>query len=115
MGVGPPEPPRRGRFQTTSSCAGTMAGVVNVEEKALLESVKCELRKANESKPADDASRMTLMMSKPGMQIDSGQIWGEPACCPGGIRRIGGASPVQASTWNVGSCDPDTAPGEADG
>jgi len=34
---------------------------------------------------------------------------------PGGIRRIGGASPVQAPTWNVGSCDPDTANGKADG
>ena len=54
-------------------------------------------------------------MSKPRMQTDSGQAWGEPACCPGGIRRIGGASPVQALTWNVGSCDPDSAQGEADG
>ena len=32
-------------------------------------------------------------MSKPRRQTDSGQAWGEPACCPGGIRRIGGASP----------------------
>jgi len=55
------------------------------------------------------------MMSKPGMQMDPGQAWGEPVCCPGGIRRIGGVSPVQAPTRNVGSCDPETAPGEADG
>ena len=41
-------------------------------------------------------------MPKPGMQIDSGQAWEEPACGPGGIRRIGGASLVQAPTWNVG-------------
>jgi len=34
MGVGPPEPPCRGRLQTTGSCAGSMAGVVNVSEKA---------------------------------------------------------------------------------
>ena len=54
-------------------------------------------------------------MSKPRMQNDSGQAWGEPACCPGGIRRIGGASLVQAPTWNVGSCDPETAIEEADG
>jgi hypothetical protein len=54
-------------------------------------------------------------MSKPSMQNDSGQAWGKPACCPGGIRRIGGASPVQAPTWNVGSCDPDIARDEADG
>jgi len=54
-------------------------------------------------------------MSKPRMQNDSGQAWGEPACGPGGIRRIGGASLVQAPAWNVGSCDPDTANGKADG
>jgi hypothetical protein len=54
-------------------------------------------------------------MSKPRTQNDSGQVWEEPACGPGGIRRIGGASPVQAPTWNVGSCDPDTASEEADG
>jgi hypothetical protein len=54
-------------------------------------------------------------MSQPRMQNDSGQAWGKPACCPGGIRRIGGASLVQAPAWNVGSCDPDTANGKADG
>ena len=64
---------------------------------------------------ADDASRGTLTTPKPRMQNDSGQAWEEPACCPGGIRRIGGASLVQAPTWNVGSCDPDIASGEADG
>lgn len=37
MGVGPPEPPRRRRFQTAASCAGSMAGVVNVAETAPIE------------------------------------------------------------------------------
>ena len=64
---------------------------------------------------AEDASRGTLTMPKPRLQIDSGQAWEEPACGPGGIRRIGGASLVQAPTWNVGSCDPETASEEADG
>jgi hypothetical protein len=45
--------------------------------------------------------------------MDSGQAWGEPACCPGGIRRIGGASPVRAPAWNVGSCVPESAEGQA--
>ena len=36
---------------------------------------------------------------------------GYPANCSGGIRRRGGASPVQAPEWNVGSCDPDADPG----
>ena len=114
MGVGPPEPPRRGGFQTAASCAGPMAGVVNVAETAPQEASGVS-REDEREWTADDASRGTVAMSKPGMQMDSGQAWGEPACCPGGIRRIGGVSPVQALTWNVGSCDPDTALGAADG
>jgi hypothetical protein len=72
-------------------------------------------REGERERTADDASRVTLTMPKPRKQNDSGQAWEEPACCPGGIRRIGGASPVQALAWNVGSCDPDTACEEADG
>ena len=34
MKVDPSEPPCRGRLQTTGSCAGSMAGVVSVSEKA---------------------------------------------------------------------------------
>jgi hypothetical protein len=34
MGDGPPEPPRRRRLQTATSCAGPTAGVVSVVEKA---------------------------------------------------------------------------------
>jgi RHS repeat-associated protein len=40
MGVGPPEPPCRGRLQTPASCAGTTAGVVSVAEKASQEGVR---------------------------------------------------------------------------
>jgi RNA-directed DNA polymerase len=40
-------------------------------------------------------------MSKPRMLLVSGQAWGEPACGPGGIRRKGGVSPVQAPTWVI--------------
>ena len=72
-------------------------------------------REGERKRTAEDASRGTLTMPKPRKQNDSGQAWGEPACCPGGIRRIGGASPVQAPAWNVGSCDPDMACEEADG
>ena len=39
------------------------------------------------------------------MLLVSGQAWEEPASGPGGIRRKGGVSRVQAPTWNVGSCD----------
>src|SRR6266702_2098084 len=115
MRVGPSEPPRRRRFQTATSCAGTMAGVVNVAGKGAPRERQVRAGKANESEPLKTRREGLLTMSKPRMQIDSGQAWGEPACCPGGIRRIGGASPAQAPAWNVGSCDPDTANEEADG
>lgn len=40
-----------------------------------------------------------------------GQVRGEPADCPGGVRHVGGASLVRALAWNVGTCRPDTAVG----
>jgi hypothetical protein len=69
-----------------------------------VEGVRCEPVKANESDTTDDASRGGLKMSKPRMHAASGQAWGMPGCCPDDIRRTGGASPVQAPTWNVRSC-----------
>ena len=33
-----------------------------------------------------------------------GQAWGEPVDCPGGVRRGGGASLVQAPERNVRTC-----------
>ena len=38
----------------------------------------------------------------------SGGIWGISAYCPGGVRRIGSMSPVQALVWNVLKACPDT-------
>ncbi len=40
-----------------------------------------------------------------------GQVRGEPADCPGGVRHVGGASLVRALAWNVGTCRPDTVAG----
>jgi len=37
-----------------------------------------------------------------------GQVWGEPADCPDGVRHVGGASLIWASARNVGTCRPDT-------
>jgi hypothetical protein len=42
MEAGPPEPPCRGRLQTTASCFGVTAEVVSVAEKARRERVRCE-------------------------------------------------------------------------
>ena len=66
--------------------------------------------KANESEPLMTRRDPHTTMSKPRKAKSSREEpGGHPAYCPGGIRRIGGASPVQAPVWNVGSCDPDTA------
>src|SRR5271170_748867 len=40
-----------------------------------------------------------------------GQVWGEPADCPDGVRHVGGASLVRALARNVGTCRPDTVAG----
>ena len=63
-------------------------------------------REGERERTADDASRGTLTMPKPSLQNDSGQAWEEPACGPGGIRRIGGASPVQALDVERGKLRP---------
>src|SRR5712691_10359173 len=46
-----------------------------------------------------------------GMNWPPGQVWGEPADCPDGVRHIGGASLARALARNVGTCRPDTAAG----
>ncbi len=59
MGAGPPEPPCRGRLQTTASCADTTVRVVSVAEKASQEGRQVRAGKANASDTDDDASRRT--------------------------------------------------------
>jgi hypothetical protein len=112
--VGPPEPPCRGRLQTTASCADTTAGVVSVAEKASRGGRQVRAGKANESDTADDASRGKDDVRTEVEVKSREEPGGEPAYCPGDIRRKGGASPVQAPVRNVGSCDPDTAPVRAE-
>jgi hypothetical protein len=46
-----------------------------------------------------------------GMTWSPGQVWGEPADCPDGVRHIGGASLARALAWNVGTYRPGTAAG----
>src|SRR5207245_1433659 len=74
MGVGPPEPPCRGRLQTTASCAGTTAGVVSVAEKASRGGRQVRAGKANESEPLM-TRREAKMMSKPRWSDDP---WEKP-------------------------------------
>jgi len=44
-----------------------------------------------------------------GMIRSPGQVWGEPADCPDGVRHLDGASLTLALARNVGTCRPDTA------
>ena len=39
-----------------------------------------------------------------------GQVWGEPADCPDGVRHVGGASLAWALARNGRTCRPDTVP-----
>jgi hypothetical protein len=43
-----------------------------------------------------------------GMIRSPGQVWGEPADCPDGVRHVDGASLTLALARNVGTCRPDT-------
>jgi len=91
-----------------------MAGVVSVAEKASVRGRQVRIGNANESEPLMNASRALTTMPKPRMLLYSRRAWGEPACCPGGIRRKDGASPIQASTRNVGSCASGDVKGQVD-
>ena len=42
-----------------------------------------------------------------GLDNTPGQVWRVPDYWPGGIRRRGGVTAVQARVWNVGTCRPD--------
>ena len=67
-------------------------------------------KKANVSEPPFTC-RKGPMTSKPRSRLASGQAWGRPVYCPGGVRHIGGASLVQAPVRNVRTWYPETAVG----
>ena len=70
----PPESPCRGRLQTTASCAGSMAGVASVAEKAHRQCVRCELRKTSESDPLMKCRNMYDDIETEGDQLS----WDQP-------------------------------------
>jgi hypothetical protein len=93
MGAGPSDPDCRIRVQTTASCAGTMAGVVSVAEKAGL-TRQVRTGKTNASEPS--------MMRRKRRDVVETRLqllaWDEarrmPVDCPSGDRREGGVRPV---------------------
>ena len=84
------------------------AVVVSVAEKAhVMRQVGAG--KANVSEPLRKASKAYWRHQNRGPVVAPGRAWRVPAYWPGGDRREGGASPVQASARNVGTCRPDGA------
>jgi len=101
--VGPPEPPCRGRLQTTASCAGTTAGVVNVEEKAPR---RCQVRagKANESEPLMTRREIHITMSKPGRLNGPGRSLGDvlpTAQAASGVEAVRARFRLLCGTWEA--------------
>jgi hypothetical protein len=69
------------------------------------------VRKASESEPLLTCRKFSQWRRNRGRTWAPGQVWGEPADCPDGVRHVGGASLVRALARNVGTCRPDTVAG----
>src|SRR5262249_4910364 len=105
MGGGPPGSPIRRRPQTTASCAGTTAGVVSVAEKAPGRASGTSRRRRT-SEPPMKRREQDYRCQKRELGRPRDELGGHLESCPSDIRRTGGASPAQASAWNVRSCAP---------
>jgi hypothetical protein len=100
MGVGPPEPPFRGRLQTAASCAGQEPVVVNVVEKALCKR-QVRTEKANVGEPLMRC-RESVMTSKPGPRLRPGRSLGDDlitAQTASGIEVARARSRLLVGTW----------------
>jgi len=58
----------------------------------------------NESEPFEDVSKILRCHQNRGGLPTSGQVWKEPAYCPGGDRYTGGVNLAQALIRNLGTC-----------
>ena len=90
---------------------GSRTPVVNVKEKAQLDCVRCgsgRRTRVNHRRRVESGQ----LTSKPRGSIASGLATGRSAYRRRGVRHEGGASPILARTWNLGTCHPD-AKGDA--
>jgi len=69
------------------------------------------VRKASGSEPLMTCRNGLQWRRNRGETWVPGQVWGEPADCPDGVRHVGGASLIRALARNVRTCRPDTVPG----
>lgn len=63
--------------------------------------------KANENEPLMTCRKRTNAVETRVQSLPWDEAWGTPVSCPGGGRHEGGASPVLALVWNVGTCRSD--------
>jgi hypothetical protein len=103
MRVGPSDSGCRAGVQTTGSCAGSMAGVVSVSEKADIIRQVCA-GKTNASEPLSICRKRRDVIETGLQLLARDEARGKPADCPSGDRQEDGVSPVQALVENVGTC-----------
>jgi hypothetical protein len=96
----------QGRIPNHLKLRWSRARVVSVEEKPWRNTAG-EDQKDERKRTADDVSKRSSKTSKPGRVTVPGQAQRMPADCLSGVRHEGGASLVQASRRNVGTCRPD--------
>lgn len=79
-----------------------MAGVVSETEKAG-ETRQVRTGKANVSEPLRTCRKRWNVIESRLQSLACDEARGKPADCPSDDRHEGGASPVQALVWNVGT------------
>jgi hypothetical protein len=91
------------RLQTTSSCVGTMARVVNVEGKGATRSRQVRSEKTNESKPLKMDREVLNGVETRQCDWSGTKSRGCMHSCLGGVRSEGGVNSDQAAMRNVGT------------
>src|SRR3989442_15175039 len=102
-GWAPRSRPAGGRLQITASCAGTMAGVVSVAEKASRGGRQVRAGKANESEPLM-TRREAKMMSKPRWKQNLGRSLGDTlptAQAASGVKAARARFRLLCGTWEA--------------
>jgi len=107
MRVGPSGSADRGGSQTTGCCCVTMAVVVSDPGKGGARLHQVWSGKANESEPPMMCRKHRDAVETELQSLARDEAWGIPVSYSGGGRHEGGASPVQALVWNVGTCRSD--------
>lgn len=103
MRDGPSGPAGRGGFQTAECCCGPMAVVVSDSGKGRARLCQVSAGKANESEPLMKCRKRRNVVETGVLLLSQDEARGKPVFCLRGNRHEGGASPVQAFVWNVGT------------